>query len=261
MKYQLILVYAFIASSMTVVERQSSNDSTLFETIRELYVNFHDSIENHFSIFDFFSMDIVQVVFFVLVLFCAMRLALFLKEFVRLLKKRGHSFSSLVNNILPESAWFVFSAGMLIYYLGYAYGGTVDSFITLTLRAALSSFEMFLSKSNLIGIAENCKADSLYMFFFAFFHASAVMVSMVFAVTCFGKRIVDYGRGLVWQWSPIKSELHVFWGLNEKSILMAKDIYFQARDRSKIVFIDHETLSIEVVADDFTEFVDSLKKN
>ncbi len=48
-------------------------------------------------------------------------------------------------------------------------------------------------------------------------------------------------------------------------VAFAKDPYGNLicfdKTNDKIVFIDHETLSIEVVADDFTEFVDSLKKN
>ena len=187
------------------------------------------------------SLNLVQFVFVTIILLCAISAFWLLKELVRLgTGKRKLQLSS--NGILPKTAWFVFVSGMAIYYVGYAYAGTVDCFVTLVLRSALSAFEMFLSKSNLIGIAENCKDNSIYMFCFAFFHAAAVAVSMIFAVTCFGKRLMDYGRGIIWKFVPKKYHLNVFWGLNGKSILLARKIYqeknAEKKIKERIVFVD-----------------------
>lgn len=186
---------------------------------------------------DYFSTNPLWIVLFIIFLVCAIRLYLLLKELVRLMKRKSNLPSQL-NEILPEMAWFVFVSGMAIYYIGYAYAGTADNVATLTVRSALSAFEMFLSKSNLIGIAENCKADSCYMFSFALFHALAVMVSMIFAVACFGKRLKDYVREFVWEYTHQKSSLNVFWGFNEKNILLAKNIYKETEGKERIVFVD-----------------------
>ena len=197
-----------------------------------------DQLKNN----DYISTNPVQIVFFVILIVCIIRLYLFVKECVRLARGK-FNFPSQISEVLPETAWFVFVSGMAIYYVGYAYAGTADCVVTLVLRSALSAFEMFLSKSNLIGIAKNCKDNSIYMFCFAFFHAAAVAVSMIFAVTCFGKRLMDYGRGMIWKFVPKKYHLNVFWGFNEKSILLARKIYLEnkAEEREfkeRIVFVD-----------------------
>ena len=106
-----------------------------------------------------------------------------------LLKKGSKDKISRKNSVFTTSAIMVFTWGVALYYMGYDYGGTHTNAFTLMLRSILSSFEMFLSKSNLIGIANNCKDSELYMFFFAIIHALALTISTLFAVLCFGKRI------------------------------------------------------------------------
>ena len=197
---------------------------SLFVAVAELCTENNSVLLDSLKKVDCFSINPVGIVLFIILTVCIICLYLWVRELVRLARGK-FKFLSSVNEILPETAWLVFLSGMAIYYVGYAYAGTVDCVVTLVLRSALSAFEMFLSKSNLIGIAENCKNDSIYMFFFAFFHAAAVAVSMIFAVTCFGKRLLDYGRGFIWIYVPKKYRLNVFWGLNEKSILLARKIY------------------------------------
>ena len=97
---------------------------------------------------------------------------------------------SLRNSIFFSLVFACFFGGAVIYYYGYDYAGTYKNTLTLLLRSVLSSFEMFLSKSNLIGIADNCKNSHWYMLAFAIVHTLAVVLSAIFAVACFGKRIM-----------------------------------------------------------------------
>ena len=199
------------------------NDSSILASLQKITDRLLNVLSDINWIYTFFG---------IVCLFCTICLFFFLKELAR---KEKRSLATFLNDILPETAFLVFSSGMALYYLGYAYSGTGENVLTLLLRSMLSSFEMFLSKSNLIGIANNCRESQAYMFLFAFLHAFAVIVSMIFAVTCFGKRVKDLLRGFAWQYKS-QTNLHVFWGLNEKSILLAKDIYQQTRER--IVFVD-----------------------
>lgn len=244
-KKNVALLLAFVlialcpACNVEIKDVGKDDDSRLFETIKEKGEDIGIVFESwSTSLFDCFSPDaIIYVGFWIIVFFCITSLLLFFKELVWWIKAGKKNLSSL-KNLLPNLASWVFFSGVAIYYLGYAYGGTSENLITLGLRSLLSSFEMFLSKSNLIGIANNCKNNSIYMFFFAFFHAFAVMISMIFAVTCFGKRIKDWIRGIIWNCSFSKPVMHVFWGLNERSILLAKDIYGKTNGSERIVFVD-----------------------
>lgn len=213
----------------------NENVSTLFNVIKECFESFSNFSENSVA---FPTVDCVTFVFYVVVLFWVLSLFFFVKELMKWCRKTERDFSTLIRDIMPETASILFFWGMTIYYIGYAYQGSGANFLTLVLRSALSSFEMFLSKSNLIGIADNCKKDTWYMFMFAFVHAGAVMVSMIFAVTCFWKRVKDWGMSILWRCSSKKTNVNVFWGFNEKSIIMAKDIYLNSDGRYRIVFID-----------------------
>ena len=226
----------FIQKASFAFAETDNNNSELFSNLYS-WINDSSILTNLQRIMDrlfngLFDVNWIYFFFGIICLFCIICLFFFLKELAR---KEKRSLATFLNDILPETAFLVFSSGMALYYLGYAYDGTGENALTLLLRAMLSSFEMFLSKSNLIGIANNCKESQAYMFLFAVIHALAVIVSMIFAVTCFGKRVKDLLRGFAWQYKS-QTNLHVFWGLNEKSILLAKDIYQQTRER--IVFVD-----------------------
>lgn len=226
----------FIQKASFAFAGTDNNNSELFSNLYS-WINDSSILTNLQRIMDrlfngLFDANWIYFFFGIICLFCIICLFFFLKELAR---KEKRSLATFLNDILPETAFLVFSSGMALYYLGYAYDGTGDNALTLLLRAMLSSFEMFLSKSNLIGIANNCKESQAYMFLFAFIHAFAVIVSMIFAVTCFGKRVRDLFRGFFWQYQS-KANLHVFWGLNEKSILLAKEIYKEPQER--IIFVD-----------------------
>ena len=236
MKRYVFILAMFILKPSFAFAETDDNNSDLFDKLYTwlngdfTWIGLREEVDRLFN--GLFDINWIYLFFGIICLFFITTLFFFLKELVR---KESRSLATFLNDILPETAFLVFSSGMALYYLGYAYGGTGENALTLLLRSMLSSFEMFLSKSNLIGIAGNCRESQVYMFLFAFFHAFAVIVSMIFAVTCFGKRVKDMFRGFVWQYKS-KDNLHVFWGLNEKSILLAKNIYQQTRER--IVFVD-----------------------
>lgn len=151
---------------------------------------------------------------------------------------KGRVSRSLGNGIFINLVLTCFCGGVILYFVGYDYAGTSKNAITLLLRSILSSFEMFLSKSNLIGIAENCKSDQTYMMLFAVFHTGAVILSAFFAVACFWKRIKYLWKSFKWRWLGKNRNIYVFWGLNERSYMLAHDLSQRADDKDRIVFID-----------------------
>ncbi|MGM9693962.1 MAG: hypothetical protein ACI3YC_03025 [Alloprevotella sp.] len=132
----------------------------------------------------------------------------------------------------------VLVAGTILYYIGYDYGGSHAFCLTVFLRALLSGMEMFLSKSNLIGIADNCKANPTYMFFFAVIHASAVFLTAVFTITCLARRLKNWFLSCKWGFNKTDAPTYVFWGLNERGFFLAKDIYKEKDGKCRIIFVD-----------------------
>lgn len=168
----------------------------------------------------------------------AIALLIALWNFLKWLKKNYSRRISSENKAFTHSAVGVFWCGVVIYFIGYDYEGTGENMVTLLLRSVLSSFEMFLSKSNLIGIADNCKENEVYMFFFAIIHTAALAISTLFAVLCFGKRIQYLWRGIKWRFIGSNVVTNVFWGFNERSFVLAHDIANKSTTKERFIFVD-----------------------
>lgn len=168
----------------------------------------------------------------------AIALLIALWNLLKWLKKNSSRRISRENKAFTHSAVGVFVCGVAIYFIGYDYEGTGENMVTLFLRSVLSSFEMFLSKSNLIGIADNCKKNEVYMFFFAIIHTAALAISTLFAVLCFGKRIQYWWRGFKWRFIGSNVVTNVFWGFNERSFVLAHDIANKSTTKERFIFVD-----------------------
>lgn len=184
---------------------------------------------------EFLGHNVFVVILLVCFLFCFTKASWHFAQLVFIYRWKSHSQRN------SSFLWTVLScltAGVLIYYYGYDYAGTYKNGLTLLLRSILSSFEMFLSKSNLIGIAENCKNSHWYMLAFACVHTVAVVLSAIFAVACFGRRIMYWVKSKIWGYVLTNQTTYVFWGLNERSYMLARDLYKNRMSRERIIFVD-----------------------
>ena len=187
------------------------------------------------------SVNAPSSIFIWLLLFFLSLTAIWLiNNFVHWLRYKKRNANTLVNDIVSPLSVLAFLSGMALYFVGYAFGGTAHNFVTLLLRSMTSSLEMFISKSNLIGIAPNCRNSTFYMFCFVCTHTMAISVSIIFTVSCLWKRIVYWLRALSWIHfnNSTSSILHIFWGINERSVHLASDIYQKGNKKERIIFID-----------------------
>ena len=189
---------------------------------------------------DFFSTAFLHSFFASIIFFALLFFALLLFiHLIRLLcSSKARKSNSILRGLFRNSLGCTFFLGVAVYYIGYDYGGSHACVVSLLLRSVLSSFEMFLSKSNLIGVADKCKAEPVYMFCFSVSHTIAIVLSTSFAVACFWKRLKYYFRGTYWSLCPRNRIVHVFWGLNERSYLLAHDINKTKDHRDRILFVD-----------------------
>lgn len=224
------------------IANNSKADSRIFEELADLLSGKSNAASDMLG-------HIFAEHFFVYLLACSILLVLLyflflcLKSLLSILFLRGSKRRfSLRHGLFMNAIVLTFVSGIAIYFVGYDYAGTADNVFTLILRSLLSSFEMFLSKSNLIGIADNCKNNQLYMLLFSVTHTLAVVLSTSFAVACFWKRVMYFLKEKLWSCRFIKNDtVYVFWGLNERSYKLAHDINKEKQSRDRFIFVEFPT--------------------
>ena len=131
-------------------------------------------------------------------------------------------------------------AGYVLYFIGFYFEGTRNSFLAYLFRPLLSSLEMFVSHSDLIEVDTFCKHNPYYMAAFSLVHFSAVAVSASFAINCFWKRIVFWLRRKWWMLCPTRGTVNVFFGLNDRGIILSNNLHDTAASsrKERMLFID-----------------------
>ena len=163
-----------------------------------------------------------------------------------------HSKSSF-KRITSNLGWITFCvslAGIILYTFGYWEGGLAGNFTALIIHSAVSSFGMFFAQSDLDNIAQVCKDSYVYMTFFSIIHFFAILVSVAFITRLVGFRLVS-----LWKLRYRKREdLFIFWGINDKSILLAKDIKKTKKRQEKTYHLVFVKTPKEEEITDKTEF-------
>ena len=142
-----------------------------------------------------------------------------------------------VTNNLGKIAAFIAAMGMLLYIVGFNGEGSKDNLFVLFLRSALSSMEMFVSHSDLIEVRHECHESSTYMTLFSVTHFLAVVVSAVFVIRLLGLQFISKLRLFWWRIFP-KRDIFVFWGINQNSVRLAKNIYSLKGNKCHIIFVN-----------------------
>lgn len=158
---------------------------------------------------------------------------------------------SILLRKLPLWALGVWFVGFILYCIGFDNEGSAN-FITLALRATISSIEMFASHSDLIEVKHSCHESSIYMLLFAITHFMAVVVSAAFIVHIMGLRLISkislirkcisFRISIFSKLDKVLDKAHnedwyVFWGVNHNSILLANSI------KSQDIYKDNEQIS------------------
>ena len=129
--------------------------------------------------------------------------------------------------------WFL---GVFIYIVGF-YHSQVNG-LSVVPRAIISSFKMFLASHDLARIPKYLLYDSSYMVAFSLLHFTAAFISFVFIFRMIGYKIKSSLRIIIHRYFFAKNKVvHLFWGINEASCLLAEDISVKKKTET-IIFID-----------------------
>ena len=147
-------------------------------------------------------------------------------------------FEYMSRHILPI-ALLVWIMGIMLYAVGL-YGPGLNWFSVMP-RAIVSSFKMFLlseSDFNKDILGSNIQ----YMSWYSLMHLAAAFISFLFIFKMLGYKIKSSLKLLMHRWSVAGKQnsgenVHLFWGINEGSLLMAKDIK-KHKSGDTIIFVD-----------------------
>lgn len=158
----------------------------------------------------------------------------------------GYCFRRIIfrnyDTFIRRTAFVVFLGGFVIYFIGFRDGsealGTRLSWFASVFRPLLASVEMFAFGNGLIEVGEACKENMLYMTVFAVLHFAAVAVAFAVAINYLGVRFKSSWRWLRLRIRPsLPGDVHVFFGVNEVSLMLARDVR-QAHAADTIIFVN-----------------------
>ena len=131
---------------------------------------------------------------------------------------------------------FVWIGGVIVYIVGF-YSNHVNGF-SVVLRAIVSSFKMFVVSNDLARIPNGLRENTSYMSVFSFLHFSAAFIMFLFIFKMIGYKVKSSVRLIIYRIFKSKNKVvHLFWGVNEASVLLAEDISGN-HSTETIIFVD-----------------------
>ncbi len=184
------------------------------------------------GILELFRGGMGTICYWIVVLFL---LFLILGALLFLNRKSIRIFDVVSNHLLIVSLgiWFF---GVVMY--SYGYYKLELNWLSVVPRAIISSFKMFVVTHDLARVNSVLQEDAVYMSMFSILHLLAAFITSLLVFKMIGYKMKSSLNILIHKW--FKSEeyvVHLFWGINEASLLLAENIRsLYAKD--KIIFID-----------------------
>lgn len=160
-------------------------------------------------------------------------------------RKSARLVESISNNLLFVSSvvWFL---GVVVYLIGL-YRPELH-WVSVMPRAIISSFKMFVVTHDLARVSSTLQGNNIYMCVFSLVHFAAAFIAFLFIFKMIGYKIKSSWNILWHKWWHAKGKtVHLFWGTNEASYLLAEDIR-KHFDKDTIIFVD-----IDEECDDSTQ--------
>lgn len=135
---------------------------------------------------------------------------------------------------LRYSALAIWGLGTILYLYGFIQEEIEEGFISMLLRAMLSSVELFVSHTDLLEI-EEVQHEPYFLEFFVFTYACAVVTSISALISLFGQRVLTK---LQLKYHKKDKIAHVFFGMDDKTFALAKSISDSGKlEGRKIAFV------------------------
>lgn len=172
---------------------------------------------------EFFHCILLFMAFALLIIFCWV-----------LIKNKVFNVLSRHLLLCSLTIWLV---GVAVYVIGYFDRGLIS--LAIIPRAIVSSFRMFVVSHDLARIQCECRSDAIYMTFFSLVHFAAAFITFLFIFKMVGYKIRSAWKMFKYSFCRNSKDkiVHLFWGINEASCLMAEDIRKQHKD-AIVILVD-----------------------
>lgn len=150
-------------------------------------------------------------------------------------KKTSHLIESITNNLLVVSS-VIWLLGVVVYIVGF-YRDELN-WLSVIPRAIISSFKMFVVTNELARVPIELQENAIYMSVFSIVHFIAAFITFLFIFKMIGYKIKSSLKMIIYKWFYAKGRVvHLFWGVNEASCLLAEDIR-KNHATETIIFVD-----------------------
>ncbi|MBR4887093.1 MAG: hypothetical protein IKU16_07425 [Muribaculaceae bacterium] len=142
----------------------------------------------------------------------------------------------------------VLIAGFWVYTWGY-YNPELGWYSVIP-RSVISSFKMFVVMHDLARVDKELFTNDFYMACFSLTHFAAALLTFLMIFKLVGFRLFSIIRLKILQWRfrfCSKAPIHVFWGINEESLLLAESI--KARGEKDSAIKDDRIIFVSIVKD------------
>ena len=151
-----------------------------------------------------------------------------------LIKSKKYKFLfDWIENKLVISSILVWIGGFFVYMVGlYRYELNT---LAIVPRAIIASFKMFAAMNEQARVSTILQNDAIYMTLFSLIHIFAAFFTSLFIFKMIGYKMRSYLA--IREHNASEKDVHLFWGVNEASCMLAKDIRLNKSDDT-IIFID-----------------------
>lgn len=200
------------------------------EFMKQIFMDFNNCItaaNNFVKIVNVYRVE--NLIVFFIIFFIVLVVILCKSKLIEKLSKHILSLSILV--------WLL---GVLIYIVGfYRVENTELNSLSVIPRAIISSFKMFTVSNELARVPKELQKDIVYMSVFSLVHFAAAFMTFLFVFKMVGYKIKSFLKLTIHRYFRSRGSkvVHLFWGINEASCLMAEDIRKKNLTET-IIFVD-----------------------
>ena len=157
-------------------------------------------------------------------------------------KRASQIYEAVSNNLLLVSL-VIWLSGAVLYLIGF-YNAQLN-WVSVVPRVIMASFKMFVAINELARVPKELQVNAIYMSVFSLVHFVAAFVTFMFVFKMVGYKIKSALNIVIHKRRNAKGKkVHLFWGVNEASCLLAEDIKLNFADDT-IIFVDVDKENVD----------------